>query len=116
MDLRYRNSKNQLLSAKDCTKEVWLWLKNLQLSSCKCDFVNEKKKKKEGFVLFCVFAYQQYYHLYYRVSEVDLDEEEILKLSSLGSGADNKDTIDILRKSLVLRNRSVISNHLWNLK
>lgn len=40
------------------------------------------------------------------VSEVDLDEEEILKLSSLGSGADNKDTIDILRKSLVLRNRS----------
>lgn len=47
---------------------------------------------------------------------MDLDEEEILKLSSLGSGADNKDTIDILRKSLVLRNRSVIANHLWNLK
>ncbi|KAG7013762.1 hypothetical protein SDJN02_23929 [Cucurbita argyrosperma subsp. argyrosperma] len=40
------------------------------------------------------------------VSEVDLDEEEVRKLSSLGSGADNKDTIDILRKSLVLRNRS----------
>ncbi|XP_008458166.1 uncharacterized protein LOC103497686 isoform X1 [Cucumis melo] len=40
------------------------------------------------------------------ISEVDLDEEEVLKLSSLGSGADNKDTIDILRKSLVLRNRS----------
>ncbi|KAL0538149.1 hypothetical protein IC582_027148 [Cucumis melo] len=38
------------------------------------------------------------------ISEVDLDEEEVLKLSSLGSGADNKDTIDILRKSLVLRN------------
>ncbi|XP_038906710.1 uncharacterized protein LOC120092637 [Benincasa hispida] len=40
------------------------------------------------------------------VSEVDLDEEEVLKLSSLGGGADNKDAIDILRKSLVLRNRS----------
>ena len=36
---------------------------------------------------------------------MDLDEEEVRKLSSLGSGADNKDTIDILRKSLVLRNR-----------
>ncbi|KAJ7962461.1 E3 ubiquitin-protein ligase TRAIP-like [Quillaja saponaria] len=40
------------------------------------------------------------------MSDLDLDEEEILKLAALGNGANNKDTIDILRKSLVMRNRT----------
>lgn len=40
------------------------------------------------------------------VSDLDLDEGEVLKLASFGNGANNKDTIDILRKSLVMRNRS----------
>lgn len=40
------------------------------------------------------------------VSDLDLDEEEVLKLASFGNAANNKDTIDILRKSLVMRNRS----------
>ncbi|KAF3441575.1 hypothetical protein FNV43_RR15489 [Rhamnella rubrinervis] len=40
------------------------------------------------------------------VTDVDLDEEEVLKLASFGNGANNKDTIDVLRKSLVMRNRS----------
>ncbi|KAE7999442.1 hypothetical protein FH972_003875 [Carpinus fangiana] len=40
------------------------------------------------------------------VSDLDLDEEEVLKLASFGNAANNKDTIDILRKSLVTRNRS----------
>lgn len=40
-----------------------------------------------------------------RVSDLDLDEGEVLKLASFGNGANNKDTIDILRKSLVMRNR-----------
>ncbi|KAG2720436.1 hypothetical protein I3760_02G035000 [Carya illinoinensis] len=40
------------------------------------------------------------------VSDLDLDEEKVLKLASFGNGANNKDTIDILRKSLVMRNRS----------
>lgn len=39
------------------------------------------------------------------MSDLDLDEEKVLKLASFGNGANNKDTIDILRKSLVMRNR-----------
>jgi hypothetical protein len=45
------------------------------------------------------------YGSYCRVSDLDLDEEEVLKLASFGNAANNKDTIDILRKSLVMRNR-----------
>ncbi|XP_057454692.1 uncharacterized protein LOC130746161 isoform X2 [Lotus japonicus] len=40
------------------------------------------------------------------VADVDLDEDEILKLATLGNGANSKDTIDTLKRSLVLRNRS----------
>ncbi|CAL0315028.1 unnamed protein product [Lupinus luteus] len=40
------------------------------------------------------------------VSDLDLDEEDILKLATLGNGANSKDTIDTLKKSLVLRNKS----------
>ncbi|KAI4355143.1 hypothetical protein L6164_003943 [Bauhinia variegata] len=40
------------------------------------------------------------------VSDLDLDEEDIMKYASLGNGANSKDMIDTLRKSLVLRNRS----------
>lgn len=40
-----------------------------------------------------------------RVSDLNLDEDEVLKFASLGNGANNRDTIDILRKSLVIRNR-----------
>ncbi|KAE9595459.1 putative transcription factor C2H2 family [Lupinus albus] len=42
------------------------------------------------------------------VSDVDLDEEDILKLATLGNGANSKDTIDTLKKSLVLRNKFVL--------
>lgn len=40
------------------------------------------------------------------VSDLNLDEEEVLRLATLGNGANSKDTIDTLKKSLVLRNRS----------
>ncbi|KAK0580383.1 hypothetical protein LWI29_001232 [Acer saccharum] len=40
------------------------------------------------------------------VSDLNLEEDDILKFASLGNEANNKDTIDILRKSLVIRNRN----------
>ena len=40
-----------------------------------------------------------------RVSDLDLDEDEVLKLTSFGNGANIQDTVDILRRSLVMRNR-----------
>ncbi|KAF6157599.1 hypothetical protein GIB67_037172 [Kingdonia uniflora] len=40
------------------------------------------------------------------VSDVNLEEEEVVKLASFGNGPNNKDTVDILKKSLVLRNKS----------
>nr|KYP77126.1 hypothetical protein KK1_021397 [Cajanus cajan] len=40
------------------------------------------------------------------VSDLDIDEEEVLKLATLGNGANSKDTIDTLKRSLVMRNRS----------
>ncbi|KAK3194718.1 hypothetical protein Dsin_026028 [Dipteronia sinensis] len=40
------------------------------------------------------------------VSDLNLQEDDILKFASLGNEANNKDTIDILRKSLVIRNRN----------
>lgn len=50
-----------------------------------------------------------------RVSDVDLDEEEVLKLASFGNGANSIDTIDVLRKSLVMRNRYIIYCFFQNL-
>ncbi|KAK7382051.1 hypothetical protein VNO80_00713 [Phaseolus coccineus] len=40
------------------------------------------------------------------VSDLDIDEEEVLKLATFGNGANSKDTIDTLKRSLVMRNRS----------
>ncbi|KAF8017067.1 hypothetical protein BT93_H2320 [Corymbia citriodora subsp. variegata] len=40
------------------------------------------------------------------VSDLDLEEGEVLKLASLGNEGNTRDTIDILRKSLVIRNQS----------
>ncbi|KAG8663752.1 hypothetical protein MANES_01G252600v8 [Manihot esculenta] len=40
------------------------------------------------------------------VSDPNLDEDEILKLASFGNETNNKDTVDVLRKSLVIRNMS----------
>ncbi|XP_027907072.1 uncharacterized protein LOC114166524 [Vigna unguiculata] len=40
------------------------------------------------------------------VSDLDLDEEEVLKLATFGNGANSKDTIDTLKRSLVMRNRT----------
>ncbi|KAM1053238.1 hypothetical protein ACFX15_000687 [Malus domestica] len=40
------------------------------------------------------------------VSDLDLDEDEVSKLSTLGNGANTKDTIDILRKSLEMSKRN----------
>ncbi|KAE9605375.1 hypothetical protein Lal_00025419 [Lupinus albus] len=39
-------------------------------------------------------------------SDLDLDEEDVVRLATLGNGANSKDTIDTLKKSLVLRNKS----------
>ncbi|KAJ6972405.1 hypothetical protein NC653_032858 [Populus alba x Populus x berolinensis] len=40
------------------------------------------------------------------VSDVNLEEDEVLKLASFGNEANNKDTLDILKKSLVIRNKT----------
>ncbi|XP_058745549.1 uncharacterized protein LOC131618322 [Vicia villosa] len=40
------------------------------------------------------------------VSDLDLGEDEVLKLATLGNGANSKETVDTLKRSLVLRNRS----------
>lgn len=40
------------------------------------------------------------------VCDLDLDEEEVLKLASLGKETNNKETIDVLKRSLVIRNKS----------
>ncbi|XP_004229910.1 uncharacterized protein [Solanum lycopersicum] len=40
------------------------------------------------------------------VCDVNLGEEEVLKLASLGNQANSKETIDVLKKSLVIRNKS----------
>ncbi|KAL0845952.1 hypothetical protein Bca101_019198 [Brassica carinata] len=43
---------------------------------------------------------------YYLVSDLSLEEDDVLKLALLGNNAKTKDTIDTLVKSLVIRNRS----------
>ncbi|KAK9143859.1 hypothetical protein Syun_013259 [Stephania yunnanensis] len=40
------------------------------------------------------------------VSDLNLDGEEVVKLASFGHETNSKDTVDILKKSLVLRNKS----------
>lgn len=36
---------------------------------------------------------------------MNLGEEEVLKLASLGNVANSKETVDVLKKSLVIRNK-----------
>lgn len=40
-----------------------------------------------------------------RVSDLSLEEDDVLMLALLGNNAKTKDTIDTLVKSLVIRNR-----------
>ncbi|KAG9130570.1 hypothetical protein Leryth_011831 [Lithospermum erythrorhizon] len=40
------------------------------------------------------------------VSDINLDEDEVVKLASLGNEANSKETVDILNKSLIIRNKS----------
>ncbi|KAK1376183.1 Potyviral helper component protease-interacting protein 1 [Heracleum sosnowskyi] len=40
------------------------------------------------------------------VCDLDLDEDEVLKLASLGKETNSKETIDVLKRSLVIRNKS----------
>lgn len=37
-----------------------------------------------------------------KVSDVNLEEDEVLKPASFGIEANNKDTVDIIRKSVVI--------------
>ncbi|XP_075521214.1 uncharacterized protein LOC142554426 [Primulina tabacum] len=39
-------------------------------------------------------------------ADLNLDEEEVTKLASLGNGSGSKETVDVLRKSLIIRNKS----------
>ncbi|GFP91479.1 hypothetical protein PHJA_001291900 [Phtheirospermum japonicum] len=39
-------------------------------------------------------------------SDLNLEEDEVMKLASLGNDVGSKETVDVLRKSLVLRNKS----------
>ncbi|XP_073148062.1 uncharacterized protein [Henckelia pumila] len=39
-------------------------------------------------------------------SDLNLDEEEVMKLASLGNDSGSRETVDVLRKSLIIRNKS----------
>ncbi|KAL0397942.1 UNVERIFIED_CONTAM: hypothetical protein Scaly_0242600 [Sesamum calycinum] len=39
-------------------------------------------------------------------SDLDLEDDEVMKLASLGNDAGSRETVDVLRKSLVIRNKS----------
>ena len=41
----------------------------------------------------------------FRVSDCNLEEEEIVKLATVGNENNNQDAIDVLKKSLVIRNK-----------
>lgn len=40
-----------------------------------------------------------------RVSDCNLEEEEIVKLATVGHESNSQDAIDVLKKSLVIRNK-----------
>lgn len=50
-----------------------------------------------------------FHGLWHRVSDLELGEDEVVKLASLGNESNTRETIDILRKSLVIRNKLVFS-------
>lgn len=66
----------------------------------------------KGSKLLCSVLLYEFFYFYNvgiwlqsRVSDLSLDEEGVLKLASFGNEANNKDTIDILKRSLVIRNK-----------
>lgn len=66
----------------------------------------------KGSTLLCSVLLYEFFYFYNvgiwlqsRVSDLSLDEEGVLKLASFGNEANNKDTIDILKRSLVIRNK-----------
>ncbi|GER57418.1 RING/U-box superfamily protein [Striga asiatica] len=48
--------------------------------------------------------------------DVDLEEDQVLKLASLGNDSGSKETVDVLRKSLLIRKNSVEKNTLSYLR
>lgn len=46
-----------------------------------------------------------FYGLFCRVCDLNLEEEDVLKFASLGNEANSKETIDVLKRSLVIRNK-----------
>ncbi|KAL5179941.1 hypothetical protein HKD37_01G001159 [Glycine soja] len=62
--------------------------------------------KLDKFIKIAEIVARNLLSLHRRVSDLDIDEEEVLKLATLGNGANSKDTIDTLKRCMVMRNRS----------
>lgn len=89
-------SKNELLRQKECIQSM-LQTKSSDLvkSTLECSRLQEKNLElaKEIAALKLV-------------SDCNLEEDEIVKLASLGNDSNRQDAIDVLKKSLFIRNRS----------
>lgn len=50
------------------------------------------------------------------MSDLDIGEDEVLKLATLGNGTNSKETVDTLTRSLVLRNRLIFQILIYSQK
>ncbi|KAJ8650333.1 hypothetical protein MRB53_003356 [Persea americana] len=87
--------ENALIETVRCRQLLQMKTEELNRSSAECSRLQERSMNlaKELAALKLV-------------SDVNLEEEEVLTLASVGGGSDMKQTIDILKKSLILRNKS----------
>ncbi|GAB4861673.1 hypothetical protein Ancab_036926 [Ancistrocladus abbreviatus] len=88
--------KSEALKQRESIKEMLLSKSSeLAMSNLECSRLNEKN-----------LALAKELAALKLVSDCNLEEDEILKLASLGNEANSKDAIDVLKKSLVIRNKS----------
>ncbi|XP_065859756.1 uncharacterized protein [Euphorbia lathyris] len=88
--------KNAVIGQKSCIQQL-LHSKSEELDSLKLECLGLKERN---------MALAKELAALKLVSDLNLGEDEILKLASFGNEDSYKDTINILRKSLVVRNKS----------
>ncbi|KAL0428811.1 UNVERIFIED_CONTAM: hypothetical protein Sradi_0507100 [Sesamum radiatum] len=90
----FKEVKNQLFSCKE-KLNIEVALKNEALTQMATSQQLLHMKSEVSSFCYCLSA-----------SDLDLEEDEVMKLASLGNDVGSRETVDVLRKSLVIRNKS----------
>ncbi|KAL6496813.1 hypothetical protein OROHE_027295 [Orobanche hederae] len=109
----FKEVKDQLFSCKEQLKsEVTLKNAAVTQAAASQQLLRMKSQELDKSTLECMTLQERNMALAKELaalklaSELDLEEDEVMKLASLGNGVGSKETVDVLRKSLIIRNKT----------